>query len=1003
MTTESDINGGGASSMSRFAEELRELKRRAGGPALSEIRKRTKDQPAVATISVLLAGGGRRAPRWELVSDVVAAMAAFAREHRLELGTSAKDLLEEWRRRHALLVEAIEQAESDQATRLKSLLAEFSVLPADQISRPPFHTLGELTANWGNQPGPAGGEYLLRAAFDEELRAALTPPAPPYPFLLVYGDDRVGKSTSAWTAVAETVDPQTKVLVPRDGSTLADLAAAADAPAIMTGPTLIWADGLTASDLDHLTRETLDRLAGTALIVATISAEDCAAILDAPRDRYPFARTALRTAYRLHLPYDPEIDEQVKLRSSGEILPPEVAEISDAGDAEMMVLRLTTARSNNPAGMALVRAAIDCRRGGLNRPVSDGELRRFFPHYLAEIRNVPATDELFEAGLAWAQGTGSAADAMLKVMPQRGRAERLWAVARILVDRAEPSRAIPDVLWAELIDLATPAECDHIGYKAGERERMAYAAQAHTKAATVRGIEPRARLLAAAAYNQLGDTRAARESFEDAHKAAVRGGLSDEACCAAYQLGNFAAADGDDAAAVRWWTDAAERDQRWSLDAYLALGTHHALTDAPEDATTALDRDFSGAKPAVRRRATLVLLALRPSSEGLAEIAADLDEDFTVPDEERVLRRALMDHITKRVQITEAAEHAGQTDVGRAETLYERGYMALTFGARDDAIAAFEQCVECRDAHYSVEAAFELANLWREEGDSVRAERAWTAVVDIGSAEMAARARINIGLLHMNAGDEAGAIEMFANVLAHGDPDRRARAALLIAQILASQNADVDVVNGFYRQAIDARAPEWSPLALAELGIRNCMRGVAGEAVPLLRQASESGHPEASPKAAWVLGRLLEDREDYDGAINVYQTAIAAEHPDFTPAAHASLGQLYAILDQPGLSLRHMEAAYNSGHPEYRLEAAFVLGAMHQWHGRYKNAAALFDQVVEGEHPKLWPQAEFLLGSVLVDLGDVPAAMEHWRRVADSGIEPAASWAGSRLAEFSEA
>jgi lipopolysaccharide biosynthesis regulator YciM len=1001
MVADGDADGEGTWPLRRFAEELRELKLRAGDPTLAEIRSRTKDRPAIATISVLLAGKGRQAPSLDRVFDVVAALAACARKRGLDLGASEADLRDEWRRRYTLLEQAMERTEAERAARLKALLAEFSVLPADQIRRPPFHTLGELAESWDSRPGPAGGEYLPRADFDEELRAALVPSPAPYPFLLVYGDDRAGKSTSAWKAVVETVDSRVKVLVPRDGSALAALAAADGPPAVVTGSALIWADGLTAADLDRLTPEKLDRLAGTAVIVATISADECAAILDAPRDRYLVARGALRSAYLLHLPYDQEIADQVALNSAVEIAAPEDAQVGDVG---LLILRLTTARSKSPAGMALVRAAIDCRRGGLRRPVSDGELRRLFPHYLAEIRNIPATDELFESGLAWAQGSGSAADAMLTVMPHRGRTERLWAVARTLVDGAEPNRAIPDVLWAELIDAATPLECDRIGYAAGNLGRMTYAAQAHTKAASVRDIEPRARLLAAAAYNQLGDRQAARTAFEAAYQAAVRDGLPDEACCAAYQLGNLAAADDDTDGAVRWWTDAAGRDQRWSLDAYLALGTHYALTGAPEKAIAALDRDFSSAKPPIQRRAAMVLLAVRPSSAGLAEIAAQLDADLTEPDEERLLRGALMDYIARRARIAEAAGDPAPADKSQAETLFEQGLTALTFGTRDEAIAAFERCVECAHSRYSPEAALELGNLWHEDGDSARAELAWALAAESGDATIAAKARFNRGLLRADAGDEAGAIALLESVLEHGDPDRRAHAALLIAQLRASQDARAGDVEGLYRLAIDAAAPGWSPLALAELAIRKYGRdGATGEALSLLRQASESGHPEAGPKAAWVLGHLLEERADYDGAIRAYHAAIAAGHHDYTAAAHSSLGQLYAAtLDQQGLAVRHLEAAYNSGHPTYRVEAAFYLGAMHQWHGRFKNAATMFSQVAHSGHAKLWPQAGFLLGSVLVDLDDVPGALEQWRKVADSGIEPAANWARTRLAEFNQ-
>ncbi|WP_149263311.1 lipopolysaccharide assembly protein LapB [Actinomadura sp. K4S16] len=993
----------GSSLLRRFADELRELKRNAGSPSLKEIQGRTVAKPGIATISALLAGRGERAPRWDLVSDVVTALVAYAEPRGLELDARMADT-KHWRRRHELLVQAMERAAADRTARLGALLAEFSVLPPNRIRRPPFPTLGELSSDWDGKPSPKGGVYLPRPDFDEELCAALAVPAAPYPFVLVYGDDGAGKSTSAWHAVEEVLPPNTRVLVPQGGNALAALAENKDLTSIAAPPTLIWADGLTVEDLDCLTRETVDRLASTVFIVATVSAHDCAAILDAPRGRLPVARDALRSAYLLHLLYEPEIIEQVTLNSVGDAVSLDADQIGDAAlDADMMILRLTTARTGSPEGMALVRAAVDCRRAGLKRPVSDSELRRLFPHYLAEIRNISATDELFEAGITWAQGAGSANDALLTVMPRRGRDERLWGVARVLVDGAEPNRAIPDALWAELIDFATPEECTHIGMRAGDLRRLAYSAEAHTKAAAMRSLEPQARLLAAAAYSDLGDRRAARESFEAGYHAAVRDGLSGEACFAACQLGNIANADGDTDAAIGWWTDAADCDQDWSPDACLALATHHALSGEVDRAVELLDRDFSSAKPAVRRRAVMVLAALRPTPEGLAEVAGDRDGSVDDP-EERLLRSALIDYVTRRIRNSEAGDAAEAVDVNRAETLFDQGYRALLFGSKQDAATAFERCIECGDAQHSVNAALELGRLRREEGDAAGAERALAVVLDLGGPEMAARARFNMGLLRMDVGDEVGAVAILESVLATGDTTRRAHAAVLIAHIRKSQGADVDVVDGLYRLAIDADDAEWSPLALTELGLRHYGRdGATDEAVSLLSRASTSRHSEAGAKAAWILGRLLEDREDFHGAIQTYQKAIAAGHPDFTPAAHSSLGQLYGVLNQTALAMRHLEIAYNSKHPEYRLEAAFHLGLLHYWFGRFRNAAAMLREVVSGQHPRLWPHAGVLLGQVYGKLGDVSRAAEAWQTVASSGIEPDASEAMANLRELGEA
>ncbi|MEU8804914.1 hypothetical protein [Spirillospora sp. NPDC048819] len=897
-------------------------------------------------------------------------------------------------------MQAMERAAADRAAWLAALLAEFSVLPPAQVRQAPFPTLSELTDNWDGKPEPAAGVYLPRPDVDEELCAALASPTGSYPFLLVYGDDGAGKSTSTWKAIETVLSPETKVLVPRDVESLVALATV-DLASIAAQPALIWVDELTVDDLDSLTHGIVDRLTASAFIVATISASVVAAILAAPPDQWQVARSALRRAYLLHLLYDPVLVEQVKINSRGGVVPSDVDGLGDVADddRDMLILRLNTASAANPAGMALVRAAIDCRRAGLERPVTDSELRRLFAHYLAEIRNIAVSEELFEAGIVWAQGTGSANEALLTVHPARGRDdERRWSVARVLVDDAEPNRVIPDALWAELIDFATPEQCAHIGRRARELQRLTYAATAHVKASTVSPLEARERILAALAYMELGDQRATRESLEAAYQAGVRDGLSSEACFAAYQLGDFSKKDGDTETAIRLWTFVAEQGQEWSLEAFLALGAHYTLSGETEKALVALDRDFSDANlSTTQRRATMLRLALRPTQEGLAEIVGDQYGSVEESDEDRQFKRVLIDHVAQRLRDSDTAVD------NRAEALFEQGRTALLFGSKEDAATFFERCIECADADHSVEAAFALGELRHEEGDAAGAERAWRAVLDLAEPAMVMRARFNIGLLRMEAGDEAAAVAMLETVLTKGDAARRAHAALLMAQIRKSQGADVPIVDDLYQQAIEADDPEWSPLALTELGLRKYGRdGATDEAVSLLSRAAESRQHEARAKAPWVLGRLLEDREDLNGAIQAYEASIAAEHPEFTPAAHISLGQLYGTLNRVQLGMRHLKTAYNSGHPEYRLEAAFWIGLYHYWFGRFRNAAAVFREVVNGRHPRLWPEAGVLLGRMCMELGDARGAAKAWRAVARSGSQPSAREAMANLLELSE-
>src|SRR5439155_24679382 len=56
----------------------------------------------------------------------------------------------------------------------------------------------------------------------------------------------------------------------------------------------------------------------------------------------------------------------------------------------------------NSVGQALVRAAVDWRRTGLTRPVSQQILATMLPAYLTDRVDVPRTNQVIDNGLVWA-------------------------------------------------------------------------------------------------------------------------------------------------------------------------------------------------------------------------------------------------------------------------------------------------------------------------------------------------------------------------------------------------------------------------------------------------------------------------------------------------------------------------------------------------------------------------------------------------------------------------
>jgi Tubulin like/Caspase domain len=102
-----------AGNLAAFCEQLRGLQRQAGMPTLVQLRARMGPVPGVSTLSALLRGKIRRAPRWELVSGFVTACVSHAAGNGIQFDGPEADLMT-WRRRHQELLGSIDASRSQQ-------------------------------------------------------------------------------------------------------------------------------------------------------------------------------------------------------------------------------------------------------------------------------------------------------------------------------------------------------------------------------------------------------------------------------------------------------------------------------------------------------------------------------------------------------------------------------------------------------------------------------------------------------------------------------------------------------------------------------------------------------------------------------------------------------------------------------------------------------------------------------------------------------------------------
>jgi hypothetical protein len=321
----------------------------------------------------------------------------------------------------------------------------------------------------GNAP------YVPRRPADEIIRGLLGQLGPPYPFVVVWGTTKTGKSRTLVEALRATFDDDHVVVLPLDAQALPELTRLDVSGLVKHRPAVVVLDDLDPAGLEALTAEVLDMVRGWAVIAATMTAQRRANVLMTGSDVRRIARAALASVsgeYELtaELPIGDEKEEAERLYP-GERFDGSIAETLVG--ARELIARYKASPDTNPAGCAVMRAAIDVRRAGIARPVTESELRRLFPLYLPAVRTgLLPTTERFTNGIEWATQPVASQVALLR------RASPLQETpAWIVFDHAVTSddthgsqyRPMPAETWSELIDVIPARDTFAVGLAALDR------------------------------------------------------------------------------------------------------------------------------------------------------------------------------------------------------------------------------------------------------------------------------------------------------------------------------------------------------------------------------------------------------------------------------------------------------------------------------------------------------------------------------------------------------
>ena len=573
--------------------------------------------------------------------------------------------------------------------------------------------------------------YVARTDADERICELLAETGPPYPFVIVWGTTKAGKSRTLAEALRATFADDTPVVLARDGKALADLAGLGLGTLVDKRPSLVVLDDIGPAGLEALTADVLDRVRECAVIAATMTAQRRASVLVTGSEVGVVARAALGAASgEYELASEPPKGSE---KAEAERLYPE--EHFEGSIAETLVgareliARYKASHDSDPAGCAIVRAAIDARRAGLSRPVTNTELRRLFPLYLHAVRiDLLPTNEEFTRGVNWAIHPVTSQVALLR-RTSSDHGELAWAIFDHAVTADEGHgghrvRSIPSEMWAELIDIVPPHDSFGVGIAAYGRHELAAAVTAFSKAAASEN---------APAALALGLVLAERGDFEDARAAyqqAIDSGHLDYEPMAAFNLGIMLAERGDfegARAAYQQAIDSGHADH--APAAAVALGIMLAERGDFEGARAAYQQaiDSGHADHAPAAAVALgILLAKRGDFEGA-----------------RAAYRQAID--------SGHADHASKAAVNLGLLMAERGDFE---GAR----AAYQQAIDSGHADHAPLAALALGILLVKQGDTMGAHSAYRQAIDSGHAEHAPVAETHLRILLRERADEESAV-----------------------------------------------------------------------------------------------------------------------------------------------------------------------------------------------------------------------------------------------------
>ncbi|MFJ2829059.1 tetratricopeptide repeat protein [Streptomyces sp. NPDC087263] len=741
-------------------------------------------------------------------------------------------------------------------------------------------------STWNNTQYP---EYVRRD-IDEDLYAVLRPGA----FVLLVGDPTSGKSRTAFEAV-RTKFPGHLAFQPEDGLEFAECVAFA-----RSRDKVIWLD-----ELDRfLTRPSIstgsldDALRSGAILIGTMRADELDVLSPRhERGHNSETRTLVRAARgvtaRAHILY---IDRQWspdEVARAGRSEDPRVKDASqyasEYGIAEYLAAgpQLYREWQNawspglHPRGAALVSAAVDLRRAGIQEPVARELIERLHGIYLDERGGSRLRPEPLLDAIHWALEPLHATSSLL--VPVGDDTFRAFEYLAGALARDRKDRSLPDQVWASAVDEFSLEVTHSVGHRAEKAEKYNFALQAYERLAAA-GIPD--------GSFHLGYISAKRDELEDA-EFWYRKAISQGSFKAKNNLGLVLARSGREDDASYWFLEAAQEGDVYAmrnLGNYLL--THDQLAEAKELFLTFIEKESPAAKT-MMGRLCVHRKDYREAKEWLQQ-AVDEGDDAAW-----FLLGVAQEKNNELESATSSYRHAIRA--GDGEAANNLGGVLDKLGEREEAESLYRERLAQEDDKY---AAFNLANLLSETKRFAEAEELYQKSIAMGSEY----AKNNLALMLQEVDRDEEADILFREAAAGGD--RRAMANL---STRCRKRGKPREALSWINQALSSGKPEY----FIEMGMVQEALEEPNKAMLWYRRAIDSDQY----RGATALGYLYERQGKTKAAAKMY--AQAAHNGETHALYH--LGQLYLNQRDYGKARKYLTEATKSGEPASHMLAFLAL------------------------------------------------------------------------------